>query len=224
EKSAAELWAQLKPAGAKVAEPVTKSTDTLDVWIDSGSSSRAVIARRQEIRGRDKPFQADMYLEGSDQHRGLKPAAMLVAAFQIHIRLERFVASADFLTTRDYRARRGTRIDPNIQGISGLGHRLSNLGTSRLELGPEFRGGLFKPHIRALLLDQIGRVTHHGRIQDSFAAGIVKGRDWHTPGPLPRNAPVGPGLDRGMDSIFAPVRHPLDPVDFRQCPRAKASM
>jgi len=79
EKSAAELWAQLKPAGAKVAEPVTKSTDTLDVWIDSGSSSRAVIARRQEIRGRDKPFQADMYLEGSDQHRGWFQSSLLLS-------------------------------------------------------------------------------------------------------------------------------------------------
>ena len=51
EKSAAELWAALKPAGWKGPEPAAKSNDTLDVWIDSGSSSRAVIARREEIRG-----------------------------------------------------------------------------------------------------------------------------------------------------------------------------
>src|SRR6185369_4466870 len=71
EKSAAELWAVLKPATGTAPEPVSKSTDTLDVWIDSGSSSRAVIARRDEIRGSaEKPFQCDMYLEGSDQHRG----------------------------------------------------------------------------------------------------------------------------------------------------------
>src|SRR4029077_6761163 len=69
EKSVAELWAVLRPAGWNGPEGVTKSSDTLDVWIDSGSSSRAVIARRAELRGKQDPFQADVYLEGSDQHR-----------------------------------------------------------------------------------------------------------------------------------------------------------
>jgi isoleucyl-tRNA synthetase len=79
EKSAAELWALLKPKDWKGAEAAAKSNDTLDVWIDSGSSSRAVIARRPEIRGEDKPFQADMYLEGSDQHRGWFQSSLLLS-------------------------------------------------------------------------------------------------------------------------------------------------
>ena len=79
EKSAAELWAALKPADWKGPEPATKSNDTLDVWIDSGSSSRAVIARREEIRGSGKPFQCDMYLEGSDQHRGWFQSSLLLS-------------------------------------------------------------------------------------------------------------------------------------------------
>ena len=79
EKSAAELWALLKPAGSSLAEPVSKSSDTLDVWIDSGSSSRAVIARREELRGKEKPFQCDMYLEGSDQHRGWFQSSLLLS-------------------------------------------------------------------------------------------------------------------------------------------------
>ncbi len=79
EKTAAELWSLLKPKDWKGAEAVAKSNDTLDVWIDSGSSSRAVIARRSEIRGKDKPFQADMYLEGSDQHRGWFQSSLLLS-------------------------------------------------------------------------------------------------------------------------------------------------
>jgi len=39
--------------------------DTLDVWIDSGSSHQAVLKRREGLS-----FPADLYLEGSDQHRG----------------------------------------------------------------------------------------------------------------------------------------------------------
>jgi len=42
-----------------------KTFDTLDVWIDSGSSFEAVLTTRPELT-----FPADMYLEGSDQHRG----------------------------------------------------------------------------------------------------------------------------------------------------------
>jgi isoleucyl-tRNA synthetase len=79
EKSAAELWSLLKPADWKGSDAAAKSNDTLDVWIDSGSSSRAVLARRPEIRGKEKPFQADMYLEGSDQHRGWFQSSLLLS-------------------------------------------------------------------------------------------------------------------------------------------------
>jgi isoleucyl-tRNA synthetase len=50
EKTAAELWAALKPGAWDGPEPAAKSNDTLDVWIDSGSSSRCVIQRRPELR------------------------------------------------------------------------------------------------------------------------------------------------------------------------------
>jgi len=79
EQPAAELWAALKPPGWTGPEPASKSTDTLDVWIDSGSSSRAVIARREALRGTSRPHQCDMYLEGSDQHRGWFQSSLLLS-------------------------------------------------------------------------------------------------------------------------------------------------
>ena len=79
EKSAAEIWSQVKPADWQGAEAVARSNDTLDVWIDSGSSSRSVIAQRREIAGKEKAFQADMYLEGSDQHRGWFQSSLLLS-------------------------------------------------------------------------------------------------------------------------------------------------
>ena len=42
-----------------------KETDILDVWFESGSSHRAVLERTEGLR-----FPADLYLEGTDQHRG----------------------------------------------------------------------------------------------------------------------------------------------------------
>ena len=85
EQTAAELWAQVRPADWPGPEAASKSADTLDVWIDSGSSSAAVIARRPELRGANnaedprRPFQAHLYLEGSDQHRGWFQSSLLLS-------------------------------------------------------------------------------------------------------------------------------------------------
>jgi isoleucyl-tRNA synthetase len=82
EKSLDELWAAVKPEHWQGPAPAAKSNDTLDVWIDSGSSSRAVIMQREELRRSAQtlpPWQADMYLEGSDQHRGWFQSSLLLS-------------------------------------------------------------------------------------------------------------------------------------------------
>ncbi len=48
--------------------------DILDVWFDSGTSFAAVLEKRPELT-----FPADMYLEGSDQHRGWFHSSLLAA-------------------------------------------------------------------------------------------------------------------------------------------------
>jgi isoleucyl-tRNA synthetase len=50
----------------------TKETDILDVWFDSGVSHAAVLETRSDLRS-----PADMYLEGSDQHRGWFHSSLL---------------------------------------------------------------------------------------------------------------------------------------------------
>ena len=54
------------------AEQYRKVPDTLDVWFDSGTTHASVLARRAELT---KP--ADLYLEGTDQHRGWFQASLL---------------------------------------------------------------------------------------------------------------------------------------------------
>ncbi len=51
-----------------------KETDILDVWFDSGTSFAAVLEKRPELK-----FPADMYLEGSDQHRGWFHSSLLAS-------------------------------------------------------------------------------------------------------------------------------------------------
>ena len=68
EQSGMDAWFDLDPADILPAEEVSqyvKVTDTLDVWFDSGVTHYSVVERRNNLR-----FPADLYLEGSDQHRG----------------------------------------------------------------------------------------------------------------------------------------------------------
>jgi isoleucyl-tRNA synthetase len=51
-----------------------KGTDTMDVWFDSGSSWAAVAKQRSELQ-----YPVDMYLEGSDQHRGWFQSSLLTS-------------------------------------------------------------------------------------------------------------------------------------------------
>ncbi|MFH1238633.1 MAG: isoleucine--tRNA ligase, partial [bacterium] len=52
-----------------------KETDILDVWFDSGVSHEAVLKERKEL-----VYPADLYLEGSDQHRGWFQTSLIPAA------------------------------------------------------------------------------------------------------------------------------------------------
>jgi isoleucyl-tRNA synthetase len=50
-----------------------KETDVLDVWFDSGSTHRLVLETRPELR-----WPADLYMEGSDQHRGWFNSSLMI--------------------------------------------------------------------------------------------------------------------------------------------------
>lgn len=74
ERDGIEAWFSLNSAdllGAE-AEHYRKLGDTLDVWFDSGVTHASVLQRRSELRS-----PADLYLEGSDQHRGWFQSSLL---------------------------------------------------------------------------------------------------------------------------------------------------
>jgi len=83
-KHGADIWFEadaplLLPEGTKCpgcrGEIFEKEKDILDVWFDSGVSHAAVLESRADLT-----WPADMYLEGSDQHRGWFHSALLTAA------------------------------------------------------------------------------------------------------------------------------------------------
>jgi isoleucyl-tRNA synthetase len=72
------IWFELNDAdlASKLGLPegTTHRNDTIDVWIDSGVSHKAVLAARPELH---EP--ADMYLEATDQHRGWFQSSLLTS-------------------------------------------------------------------------------------------------------------------------------------------------
>ncbi|ELR12836.1 isoleucine-tRNA ligase [Acanthamoeba castellanii str. Neff] len=63
----------LPPSEKHNADKWEKGRDTMDVWLDSGVSWHSV------LHNRELPFPADMYLEGSDQHRGWFQSSLITS-------------------------------------------------------------------------------------------------------------------------------------------------
>ncbi|ACA85583.1 isoleucine--tRNA ligase [Shewanella woodyi] len=77
EQEGIQAWWDLDAAEllGEEADQYRKVTDTLDVWYDSGSSFSSVVASRPEFQGHD----IDLYLEGSDQHRGWFMSSLMIS-------------------------------------------------------------------------------------------------------------------------------------------------
>ena len=88
EKEGIEVWRRISAEELLACYPnedaahYNKINDTLDVWLDSGSTFNTVMARTPALvkpSTDGKPGQADLYLEGSDQHRGWFHSSLLVS-------------------------------------------------------------------------------------------------------------------------------------------------
>ncbi|MDT3679845.1 MAG: isoleucine--tRNA ligase [Burkholderiaceae bacterium] len=79
EQAGIEAWQRLDPREllGDDAEHYVKSRDTLDVWFDSGTTHQTVLRGSHKEKSH---FPADMYLEGSDQHRGWFHSSLLTSS------------------------------------------------------------------------------------------------------------------------------------------------
>jgi len=75
-ESGIDAWFDLEPSEllGDDAKNYVKIVDTLDVWFDSGSSHFCVLDQNDELKS-----PADLYLEGSDQHRGWFQSSLLAS-------------------------------------------------------------------------------------------------------------------------------------------------
>jgi isoleucyl-tRNA synthetase len=81
EREGIEVWHTLNAHDliGEDAKDYIKNKDTLDVWFDSGTTHYTVLSKSHHTQSH---FPADLYLEGSDQHRGWFHSSLLTSSMQ----------------------------------------------------------------------------------------------------------------------------------------------
>ena len=126
EKGGIESWFELetKDILGDDAENYEKTTDTLDVWFDSGVSHYAVLKDNKDLT----PI-ADMYLEGSDQHRGWFQSSLITScAINGHAPYKQ-VLTHGFTVDKD-----GKKMSKSLGNVMSPQKVVNNLGADILRL------------------------------------------------------------------------------------------
>src|SRR5262249_44301474 len=140
----------------------------------------------------------------ADEERALKPAAVLVAAFEIHVRRPGQLRPEG---QHSLMARPG--VEPDVEDVSlALERRAAAVRTFQTDREELFNRPLPPSH-RPVRVEYRRRLLDQFRRHDCRAArGAVDGGNRHAPHPLPRDAPVGPAFDHVVDPVVAPGWNP----------------
>ena len=109
--------------GAEV-DQYDKVTDTLDVWFDSGVTHNSVVNAREEMQ-----LPADLYLEGSDQHRGWFQSSLLSSVAMSGLPPYKTVLTHGFTVDKD-----GKKMSKSLGNVMAPQEVISTLGADVLRL------------------------------------------------------------------------------------------
>lgn len=101
-----------------------KSKDTLDVWMDSGMSHECVLRQRNDLA-----FPADLYLEGSDQHRGWFQSSLLTSVAMSQQSPYKAVITHGFAVDEQ-----GRKMSKSLGNVIAPDQVIKNLGADILRL------------------------------------------------------------------------------------------
>ena len=143
--------------------------------------------------------------------RRLKPAAMLIGAFQIDIRRP-FEIRAVF----QCEGMRTAAVEPHVENV----HDLLPFGMVVVIAEEAFLGAFSKPGISAFSLKGLHNPLIDGIVEQNLALLVRENRYWDAPRSLPRKNPVGFAFDHGAQTILTGGRHETCRLDCTERPRA----
>jgi isoleucyl-tRNA synthetase len=135
EQQGIDAWFELDAAEllGDEAGQYEKITDTLDVWFDSGVTHACVLDKREQLH-----FPADLYLEGSDQHRGWFQSSLLASVAMKEVAPYKAVLTHGF--TVDAEGKKMSKSKGNVVAPQSV---MNNLGADVLRLwvaSTDYRG------------------------------------------------------------------------------------
>lgn len=153
--------AELLPAGFKCphcgSDEFTKETDIMDVWFDSGSSHAAVLQQRDELR-----WPADLYLEGSDQHRGWFQSSLSTSVAVFNEAPYKSVLTHGFVVDGE-----GKKMSKSLGNVVGPAEVIKQYGADILRMwvaSADYRGDIrVSPEILRQLSDAYRRIRNTAR-------------------------------------------------------------
>ena len=185
-KRGSNVWFELSDADLArelgLPEGTTKRNDTIDVWIDSGVSHRAVCATRPELRD-----PADMYLEATDQHRGWFQSSLMTSIALNDRAPYKMCLTHGFVVDLDGKkiSKSGTYDKPMDAGhfVKKYGADLIRLWASSINFGDDVP---FSEEMFTRLGDTYRRIRNTlrillGNLFDFVPAGAVRGLGSATP-------------------------------------------
>ncbi len=188
--------------------------DTMDVWFDSGSSWAAVLQQRSELR-----YPADLYLEGSDQHRGYFQSSLLTSVATNDCAPYKTVLTHGFVLDEQGRKMSkslGNVVDPNIVIEGGSNQKVDPpYGADVLRLWVSSVDYSSDVSIGKNILKQMGEVYRKIRNTARFLLGNIHDFD-----PTKDAVPYDrlPELDRymlhRMTEVFAEVKSAFESFQF----------
>jgi len=180
EKGGMDAWFDLEPAEllGDEAELYTKVTDTLDVWFDSGVTHHAVLRRREELG-----FPADLYLEGSDQHRGWFQSSLKTSMAINGVPPYRQVLTHGFTVDAD-----GRKMSKSLGNVISPQKVVNELGADVLRLwvaATDFSGEMsVSDEILKRTADSYRRIRNTARFFLSNLTGFEPATDLVVPGEM----------------------------------------
>jgi isoleucyl-tRNA synthetase len=178
--------AELLPLGTACAKcggrAFRKETDILDVWFDSGCSHAAVLEKHPQLR-----WPADMYLEGSDQHRGWFHSSLLEAVGTRGRPPYRAVLTHGFVVDGD-----GRKMSKSVGNTVAPGDVIAKHGAEVLRLWAAGEDYTEDIRLSDEILGQLAEAYRRVRNTCRFLLGNLADFD-----------PVRHAVDRGLGSLDA---------------------
>ncbi len=169
ERSGIDAWFDLD-AGELLGDEAAryeKVHDTLDVWFDSGTTHFTVLNQRSELR-----FPADMYLEGSDQHRGWFQSSLLASVAMHGVAPYRSVLTHGFTVDAE-----GRKMSKSLGNVVAPQQVVNSLGADVLRLwvaATDYRGEM---HVSDEILKRTADAYRRIRNTARFLLGNMTGFD-----------------------------------------------